>query len=77
MDSEQVPIVGGPKSGQTYRWTTARTLLIPDASDTKQKVAADGSVVTLFGEHTYEMNSYFVDGKVEYRWDYCGYKPPQ
>lgn len=77
MRDDQVPIVGGPKDGETYRWTTARTLLIPDAKDMKQKVARDGGVVTIFGEHTYEMNCYVKDGKATYRWDYVGYKPPQ
>ncbi len=62
VSDEQVPMVGGPKDGETYRWTTARTLLIPGGKDMKQKVTADG-VVTIFGEHTYEMNCWVRDGK--------------
>ena len=76
-DSELIPMVGGPKDGEAYRWTTARTLLIPDAKGMKQKVTAAGDIVTIFGEHTYELNCYSKDGEKAYRWDYVGYKPPK
>lgn len=77
MDNEQVPMVGGPKDGETYRWSTASRLMIPDACDRKQKVAEDGSVVTLFGEHAYQLNCYAKDGETEWRWEYVGYEPPK
>jgi len=77
MDNEPVPIVGGPKDGEAYRWTTARTLLIPDAKDMRLKVMADGDIVTIFGRHTYELNCYAKDGEMEWRWEYVGYVPPE
>ena len=75
-DSEQVPMVGGPKDGDTYPWSTASRLLIPDARDMKQKVTADG-VVTIFGEHTYQLNCYAKSGQEVWRWEYVGYEPPK
>lgn len=77
MDSEQIPMVGGPKDGETYRWSTASRLMIPDSRDMKHKVTADGSVVTIFGEHTYQLNCYAKGGEQEWRWEYVGYEPPK
>lgn len=76
-NSELVPMVGGPKDGEAYGWATVRTLIIPTTQDIKQKVTADGDIVTIFGKHTYELKCYAKDGEKAYRWDYVGYEPPK
>ena len=77
MSDEQIPMVGGPKDGETYKWTTATTLVIPDAKERIQKVDADGYLCTIFGQHTYRLNYYRRDDQKWYRWDYVGYEPPK
>jgi hypothetical protein len=77
MSDEQIPMIGGPKDGETYKWTTATTLIVPDAKDRIAKPDGHGGIVTIFGEHTYEMKCYAKDGEKAYRWDYVGYEPPQ
>lgn len=75
MSDELVPVVGGPKNGESWRWSTSNTMAIPDAKDRIEKVTPEG-IVTLFGQHTYRLNNYAKDGVKFYRWDYVGYEPP-
>lgn len=76
-DGDLVPVVGGPKDGEEYRWTSAaRKLLIPDSKDIKMIKTSDGRIVRIFGEHVYEMKCYAMDGEESYRWEYAGYEPP-
>jgi hypothetical protein len=77
MSDEQIPMVGGPKEGETYKWTTATTLVIPDSKEVIYKATADGGVTTIFGQHTYRLNYYRRDDLTWYRWDYVGYEPPK
>lgn len=75
MSEELVPVVGGPKDGESWRWATANTITIPDAKDRIDKMTPDG-IVTIFGQHTYRLNCYAKSGEKFYQWDYVGYEPP-
>ena len=74
---DAVKFVGGPKDGESYPMLTAHWLNIPDAKDMVMKATPDG-VVTLFGNHTYEMACYrMANGEKTYRLEYRGYKKPE
>lgn len=76
-DHDTVKFVGGPKDGESYRMLTAHWLNIPDAKDMVDIVTPDG-VVTLFGNHTYEMACYRrADGETFHQLEYRGYKKPE
>ena len=76
-EPERVPVIGGPLDGQDYPWTTARVVLIPDASDMIHAYNREwGESVTLFGEHRYEMRCYARDGKKSYQLEHAGYTKP-
>jgi len=75
--TDTVKFFGGPKDGESYPLLTARLLHIPDARDMVEKVTPEG-VVTLFGNHTYEMACYrMANGEKTYRLEYRGYKKPE
>ena len=77
MSDEQIPMVGGPKDGETYKWTTATTLVVPDSKEVVYKVDAYGHPVPVFGHHTYRLNCYRREEQSWYRWDYVGYESPK
>lgn len=70
-------VIGGPLDGQTYRWTTARFVVIPDAADTLTVYMPEWNhTVTLFGEHTYEVKCYARGRRRQYRLEHVGYRKP-
>lgn len=73
----RIPFVGGPLDGETYKWTTARFVLVPDAKDmvTYYDEQRD-EMVTLFGRHTYEMKCFGNGGKATYRLEHLKYEKP-
>lgn len=74
---DRVPFVGGPKDGETYGWTTAKWVNIPDAREMMHVIYGSGETGTIFGSHTYEMKCYAKDGERLYRLEYVGYEPPK
>jgi len=77
MSDEQIPVIGGPLDGQTYRLRTAGArLLVPSDADVIHGIK-DGEPYTLFGQHTYELKCYANDGEKFYRWEHVGYQKPQ
>lgn len=78
MGDEQIPVIGGPLDGQTFRLrSTASRMIVPDSADMIAGIK-DGEPYTLFGQHTYEIKCYAkADGKIFYQWEHVGYQKPE
>jgi hypothetical protein len=77
----RIRFVGGPFDGDEKDCNGSSLYHIPDAADMASYVRSDGSVGTLFGQHTYELKwnvRVAADGNREDQahYEYVGYEKP-